>query len=58
MKRVAGVDTVKNEIEELPVSQFDDEVRWRAYYEIYSDPFLSRYAPGGALLWGHRFTLS
>lgn len=57
VKRVAGVDTVQNEIEELPVSQFDDDVRWRTYYEIYGDPFLSRYAPGGALLWGHRHPL-
>lgn len=57
VKRVAGVDTVKNEIEELPVSQFDDDVRWRTYYEIYRDPFLSRYAPGGTLLWGHRHPL-
>jgi hypothetical protein len=57
VKRVAGVDTVNNEIEELPVSRFDDDVRWRAYYEIYRDPFLSRYAPGGALLWGHRHLL-
>jgi hypothetical protein len=57
VKRVAGVDTVKNEIEDLPVSPFDDDLRWRAYYEIYRDPFLSRYAPGGALLWGHRHPL-
>jgi hypothetical protein len=25
-----------------------------SYYAIYRDPFLSRYAPGGGLLWGHR----
>jgi hypothetical protein len=47
VNRVAGVDTVKNQIEELPVSFNDDELRWRAYYAIYRDPFLSRYAPGG-----------
>ena len=57
VKRVARVDTVENKIEELPVSQFDDDVRWLAYYEICRDPFLSRYAPGGALLWGHRHPL-
>jgi len=53
-KRASGVDQVVDEVEELPVSQFDDELRWRAYYAIYRDPFLSRYAPGGGLLWGHR----
>jgi BON domain-containing protein len=53
-KRAAGVDQVIDKIEELPVSQFDDELRWRTYYAIYRDPFLSRYAPGGGLLWGHR----
>jgi hyperosmotically inducible periplasmic protein len=54
VKRVAGVDTVVDKIEELPVSPNDDEIRWAAYYKIYRDPFLSRYAPGGGALWGHR----
>ena len=53
-KRATGVDQVIDDIEDLPVSQFDDELRWRTYYAIYRDPFLSRYAPGGGLLWGHR----
>ena len=53
-KRASGVDQVIDKIEELPVSQFDDELRWRTYYVIYRDPFLSRYAPGGGMLWGHR----
>ena len=53
-KRASGVDQVIDNIEELPVSQFDDELRWRTYYAIYRDPFLSRYAPGGGMLWGHR----
>jgi BON domain-containing protein len=52
-KRASGVDQVIDKIEELPVSQFDDELRWRTYYAIYRDPFLSRYAPGGGMLWGH-----
>ena len=55
-KRASGVDTVTNKIEELPASQNDDELRWKVYYAIYRDPFLSRYAPGGGLLWGHRDT--
>ena len=54
VKRVAGIDTVQNNIEQLPPSQQDDELRWKIYYAIYTDPFLSKYAPGGAMLWGHR----
>jgi BON domain-containing protein len=53
-KRASGVDQVIDKIEELPVSPNDDELRWKTYYAIYRDPFLSRYAPGGGLLWGHR----
>jgi hyperosmotically inducible protein len=54
VKRAPGVDEVKNRIEVLPVSPTDDELRWKTYYKIYRDPFLSRYAPGGGLLWGFR----
>ena len=54
VKRVPGVDDVVDKVEELPVSQNDDELRWKTYYAIYRDPFLSRYAPGGGALWGHR----
>jgi hypothetical protein len=53
-KRVSGVDQVVDKVEELPPSQIDDELRWKTYYAIYRDPFLSRYAPGGGVLWGHR----
>jgi hyperosmotically inducible protein len=54
VKRASGVDMVVDKIEELPPSTLDDELRWKVYYAIYRDPFLSRYAPGGGLLWGHR----
>ena len=54
IKRASGVDAVVNKIEELPPNQSDDQIRWATYYKIYRDPFLSRYAPGGGLLWGHR----
>jgi hyperosmotically inducible protein len=55
VKRVPGVEQVIDKIEELPMSSMDDELRWKTYYAIYRDPFLSRYAPGGGLLWGsHR----
>jgi hypothetical protein len=50
VRRASGIDTVVNKIEELPASQFDDELRWRIFYKIYRDPFLSRYAPGGGLM--------
>jgi osmotically-inducible protein OsmY len=46
-KRASGVDEVANKIEALPASQNDDRIRWATYYRIYTDDFLSRYAPGG-----------
>jgi hyperosmotically inducible periplasmic protein len=49
VKRVAGVDELGNKIEVLPVSQNDDRIRWSTFYNIYTDDFLSRYAPGGAM---------
>lgn len=57
-KRASGVDQVIDKVEELPASQIDDELRWKTYYAIYRDPFLSRYAPGGGVLWGHRHPFS
>lgn len=49
IKRVAGVDEIANKIEVLPTSQNDDRIRWGTFYKIYTDDFLSRYAPGGAM---------
>lgn len=46
-KRASGVDEVANKIEALPASQNDDRIRWATFYRIYTDDFLSRYAPGG-----------
>ncbi|HEY6360905.1 MAG TPA: BON domain-containing protein [Vicinamibacterales bacterium] len=57
VRRVAGVDEVVNKIVELPVSSHDDDLRWRTFYAIYTNDFLSRYAPGGGLLWGHRHSI-
>jgi hypothetical protein len=54
VRRVSGVDDVVNNIVELPVGQNDDDIRWNTFYAIYTNAFLSRYAPGGGLLWGHR----
>jgi len=46
-KRATGVVEVGNKIEVLPTSQNDDRIRWATFYQIYTDDFLSRYAPGG-----------
>jgi osmotically-inducible protein OsmY len=55
VKRISGVDEVANRIEILPVSQNDDRIRWAAFYSIYTDDFLSRYAAGGPT--GTRYAL-
>ena len=47
VKRASGVDEVVNKIEVLPASLNDNRIRWATYYRIYTDDFLSRYAPGG-----------
>ena len=47
VKRASGVDEVANRIEQLPTSLDDDRIRWATFYRIYTDDFLSRYAPGG-----------
>jgi hypothetical protein len=49
VKRVGGVDEVANQIEVLPTSQQDDRIRWSTFHNIYTDDFLSRYAPGGPM---------
>jgi osmotically-inducible protein OsmY len=48
VREVGGLDEIGNRIETLPASQNDDRIRWSTFYRIYTDPFLSRYAPGGA----------
>lgn len=54
VKRVPGVDRVVVTITTLPVSLNDDDLRWRVFYAVYTNAFLSKYVPGGGLLWGHR----
>ena len=49
VKKVSGVDEVANKIEILPASQEDDRIRWATFSSIYTDEFLSRYAPGGVM---------
>jgi len=49
VRRVDGVKEVANKIEILPTAQNDERIRWATFYNIYTDDFLSRYAPGGAM---------
>lgn len=44
LKSIEGVGSVVNQIEELPASAGDDELRRAVYRAIYEDPVLSRYA--------------
>jgi len=44
VKRIEGVEQVKNQIEVLPLSPEDDRIRLGEYKAIYGDPALSRYA--------------
>ena len=43
VKSIEGVASVNNQIEVLPVSPMDDQLRRAAYRAIYGDPVLSRY---------------
>jgi len=44
VKRIEGVEKVDNQIEVLPASNMDDQLRLRLYRAIYGDPALERYA--------------
>jgi hyperosmotically inducible periplasmic protein len=46
VKDIEGVQEVDNQIEVLPVSNFDDQIRRAELREIYSFPSLQRYALG------------
>jgi hyperosmotically inducible protein len=43
VNRLAGITEVQNRIEVLPVSQFDDELRYRIARAIYSNPHFVAY---------------
>jgi osmotically-inducible protein OsmY len=49
VRQLDGIEEVGNQIEILPASQNDDRIRWSTFYNVYTDNFLSRYAPGGAM---------
>jgi len=58
-KRVEGVAKVDNQIEVLPLSPMDDEIRMRAYVAIYGHPSLSRFNPNrGTPLYMSRLSLA
>ncbi len=44
VKRIEGVEKVVNQIEVLPLSTMDDQLRVKLYRAIYDDPALERYA--------------
>jgi hyperosmotically inducible protein len=44
IKKIEGVEKVNNQIEVLPLSSFDDDIRRREYRAIYGYPPLQRYA--------------
>ncbi len=44
VRRVEGVSKVENKIEVLPLSSFDDGIRLRTYWAIYSRPGFEKYA--------------
>src|SRR5579863_1600522 len=46
VKKIEGVELVDNEIEVLPLSPMDDQVRRATYRAIYSKPALQRYQMG------------
>jgi len=45
VQKIEGVEKVVNEIEVLPLSPMDDDVRLTVYRAIYGHPALSRYNP-------------
>jgi hyperosmotically inducible protein len=48
VKAAVKADVV-NEIQVLPSSPIDDEIRWEAYQRIYADDIASRYVSGGPM---------
>ncbi|HZP63297.1 MAG TPA: BON domain-containing protein [Terriglobales bacterium] len=44
VKQIEGVEKVDNQIELLPASPMDDQLRLKLFHAIYGDPALQRYA--------------
>jgi hypothetical protein len=49
LKGIERIEKVENEIEVLPLSPADDDVRWGTFRAIYRDQVFQRYLPGGGL---------
>lgn len=47
VKGIERIEKIENDIEVLPLSPNDDDIRWGVFRAIYRDPFFQRYAPGG-----------
>lgn len=52
VKRIDGVENVRDEIQVLPVSMNDDRIRAAVYHSIYSFPALQRYSANRGRLMG------
>ena len=50
-KRVEGVQKVVNNIETLPLSRNDDQIRARVYMNIFGHPALQRYSSSRGNIW-------
>ena len=46
VKSIEGVESIDNQIEVLPLSPNDDQIRRAVYRAIYSEPSLQRYSEG------------
>src|ERR1700680_1917058 len=46
VKKIEGVESVENQIEVLPASSMDDQLRRAEFHAIYSQPALQHYALG------------
>jgi hyperosmotically inducible protein len=46
VKRIPGVKSVDNQIEVLPLSPFDNQIRWAMLRAVYGNPTLLRYNLG------------
>ncbi|MGC1830480.1 MAG: BON domain-containing protein [Candidatus Acidiferrales bacterium] len=49
VKKIEGVESVDNQIEVLPLSAADDQIRRAEFHAIYSQPNLNRYAQEAVL---------
>lgn len=46
VQNIEGVTAVQNEVEVLPLSPMDDQIRWAEARSIYTSPMLNRYGAG------------